>query len=397
MRESRTILHLDLDAFFCAVEEIRNPELKGKPFAVGGRPDQRGVVASCSYAARRFGVRSALPMAQAIRLCPKLIIVQGNHRVYRQFSQQVMEILKACSPILEQISIDEAFLDISDIKPGAEQVALNLHNKILSELNLPNSIGIASNKLVAKIATEVAKASVKTVDEPPNAILYIPPGSEAEFLAPLEVGYLWGVGPKSAQKLGELGIKTIGDLAKVPQEMLVKIFGVNGYELWLRAHGIDNRPVITQHAVKSISREITFSTDILDRKRLEETLIELTKAVSDRLIQKSLEGNTIKLKLRWKDFSTLIRQEALSYPTDRFEIIYSRAKKIFDQTWKENQAVRLLGVGITGITPKQLSLWEDLTNEAKFTDNDQLKAALAVLREKYGESILRWGKETQAK
>lgn len=397
MRESRTILHLDLDAFFCAVEEIRNPELKGKPFAVGGRPDQRGVVASCSYAARRFGVRSALPMAQAIRLCPKLIIIQGNHRIYRQFSQQVMEILKACSPILEQISIDEAFLDITDIKPGPEQVALNLHNKILSELNLPNSIGIASNKLVAKIATEVAKASVKTVDEPPNAILYVPPGSEAEFLAPLEVGYLWGVGPKSAQKLGELGIKTIGDLAKMPQEMLVKIFGVNGYELWLRAHGIDNRPVITQHAVKSISREITFSTDIMDRKKLEETLIELTKAVSDRLIQKSLEGNTIKLKLRWKDFSTLIRQEALSYPTDRFEIIYSKAKKIFDKTWKENQAVRLIGVGITGITPKQLSLWEDLTDEANFADNDQLKAALAVLREKYGESILRWGKETQAK
>ncbi len=397
MRESRTILHLDLDAFFCAVEEIRNPELKGKPFAVGGRPDQRGVVASCSYAARRFGVRSALPMAQAIKLCPKLLIVQGNHRVYRQFSQQVMEILKACSPILEQISIDEAFLDITGIKPGPEQVALNLHNKILSELNLPNSIGIASNKLVAKIATEVAKASVKTVDEPPNAIMYVPPGSEAEFLAPLEVGYLWGVGPKSAQKLGELGIKTIGDLAKMPQEMLVKIFGVNGYELWLRAHGIDNRPVITQHAIKSISREITFSTDIMDRKKLEETLIELTKAVSDRLIQKSLEGNTIKVKLRLKDFSTLIRQEALSYPTDRFEIIYSRAKKIFDKTWKENQAVRLLGVGITGITPKQLSFWEDLTNGTKFADNDQLKAALAVLREKYGDSILRWGKETQAK
>lgn len=397
MREHRVILHLDLDAFFCAVEELRTPDLKGKPFAVGGRPNQRGVVASCSYAARRFGIRSAMPMARALRLCPELIIIQGNHRLYRQFSQQVMDILRAYSPILEQISIDEAFLDITKIDQNPERTALDVHNKILSEIGLPNSIGIASNKLVAKIATEVAKSSAKTVDEPPNAILYVPAGDEADFLAPLDVNYLWGIGPKSAKKLNEIGIRTIGDLARMPQAALVRMFGITGYELWLRARGIDNRPVIEQHVVKSISRETTFAEDIQERKLLEETLFELTKQVGDRLMQKNLEGTTVKLKLRWKNFTTLSRQETLPYPTDQIEVIFSAALKLFNRTWKSQKAVRLLGVGVSGLKPKQFSLWENQPAESNSISREQLTTAVDTLRKKYGETIVQWGKEKPIK
>lgn len=334
-----------------------------------------------------------MPMARAIRLCPELIIIQGNHQLYRQFSQEVMDILRVYSAILEQISIDEAFLDITGIGQNPESIALDLHNKILSELGLPNSIGIASNKLVAKIATEIAKSSAKTFDAPPNAILYIPPGEEADFLAPLDIKYLWGIGPKSAQKLNDMGIQTVGDLARMPQETLVRMFGITGYELWLRAHGIDNRPVIQQHVVKSISREITFAEDIQERKLLEGTLFELTMQVCDRLVRKKLEGTTVKLKLRWKDFTTISRQETLSHSTDQSETIFLTALKLFNRTWKGQVAVRLLGVGISGLTPKQLSLWENQPEEPRSNRREQLSTAVDALGKKYGESILLWGKD----
>ncbi|HQU37767.1 MAG TPA: DNA polymerase IV, partial [Anaerolineales bacterium] len=206
----RTILHLDLDAFFCSVEETRNPELRGKAFAVGGKPEERGVVASCSYAARRNGVRSAMPMNQALRLNPGLIIVSGNHRAYRDVSKQVMQRLHDLTALVEQISIDEAFLDISDIQDDSQRVARGLQTRIRDELHLPCSIGIASNKLVAKIATEVGKAlALKRIKadglaEPPNAVTVVPSGEEAAFLNPLPADMLWGVGPKTSKRLAEL-------------------------------------------------------------------------------------------------------------------------------------------------------------------------------------------------
>ena len=197
----RTILHLDLDAFFCAVEETRNPELRGKAFAVGGKPDERGVVASCSYAARKMGVRSAMPMSQAVRLSPGLIIVPGHHHLYGEVSRQVMDILHNVTGLVEQISIDEAFLDISDIHEDSERVARRLQTRIREELQLPCSIGIASNKMVAKIATEVGKAialkriKAQGLAEPPNAVTVVGYGEEASFLSPLPADMLWGVGP----------------------------------------------------------------------------------------------------------------------------------------------------------------------------------------------------------
>src|SRR5512146_795002 len=211
-----TILHLDLDAFFCAVEETRNPELVGKAFAVGGKPDERGVVASCSYAARRYGIRSAMPMARAIRLCPGLLILPGRHRIYREVSRQVMERLRAVTPIMEQISIDEAFLDISAIAQSPNNVAHQLQDQIRDELRLPCSIGIASSKMVAKMATEVGKKSARGAG-PPFALTIVPAGEEAAFLAPLPADMLWGVGPKTGERLTEIGIHTVGDIARWPE------------------------------------------------------------------------------------------------------------------------------------------------------------------------------------
>ena len=274
----RTILHIDLDAFYCAVEETRNPELRGKAFAVGGKPEERGVVASCSYAARRMGVRSAMPMGKALRLCPGLLIVSTRHGLYSEVSRQVMERLHDLTPLVEQISIDEAFLDISDLPGAPESIAHKLQSRIRDELQLPCSIGIASNKMVAKIATEVGKSlalsEIKAKGEvkPPNAMTIVPIGEEAVFLAPLPAEMLWGVGPKTSARLTELGIHTIGDIAKWPESEMIRMFGENGRDLARHSKGLDDRPIATERETKSISQEITFSRDVRDDKVLEKTV-----------------------------------------------------------------------------------------------------------------------------
>ena len=257
----RKIIHFDLDAFFCAVEEQLNPSLVGKPFAVGGRPDERGVVASCSYAARKYGVHSAMPTSRALRLCPGLIIVASRHGKYSKISKEVMAHLHALSPLVEQISIDEAFVEISDLQESGQEIAKRLQKTINDELGLPCSIGIASNKLVAKIANDVGKSSART-GAPPNAITDVPPGKEAEFLAPLAVDKLWGVGPKTAEKLEKIGVTTIGELAQRTEKELVRLFGRSGESLHRHSRGIDDSPIVTFHEPKSISQETTFTKDV---------------------------------------------------------------------------------------------------------------------------------------
>jgi len=306
------ILHLDLDAFFCAVEETRNPDLRGRAFAVGGKPAERGVVASCSYAARQFGVRSAMPMSRALRLCPGLIIVSGRHRLYGEVSKQVMARLHGLTPLVEQISIDEAFLDISDLGENPERIARRLQAGIRDELNLPSSIGIASNKLVAKIATEVGKKAARSAG-PPFGLTIVPPGEEAAFLAPLPADMLWGVGPKTSARLTELGINTIGDIAKWPETELIRLFGENGRDLARHAKGQDERAIVTERETKSISQEVTFSRDVRDDKSLERTLRDQAAEVAAQLRNNQLAGSTIKLKLRWPDFTTLTRQTTLPH------------------------------------------------------------------------------------
>ena len=384
----RTILHLDLDAFYCSVEEIQNPSLRGKPFAVGGKPDERGVVASCSYAARALGIRSAMPMSRAVRLCRELIIVSGRHRLYGEYSEKVMEKLRDLTPLVEQISIDEAFLDISDIQLPAARIALDLQSAIRTELNLPSSVGIASNKLVAKIATEVGKKSSKKKNEPPFGFTIVPAGDEAKFLAPLPADMLWGVGPKTNARLAELGIHTIGDIAHWPEKELVSLFGENGRDLWKHANGIDNRPVVTEYETKSVSQETTFNVDIKEQKTLEKTLREQSRDVARQLRKNDLAGKTVKIKIRWPDFTTLTRQTTLPTSTDNEDEIYRAAVKLMNTVRKPNQAVRLLGVGVSGIGApvRQLSLWDAGSEKSR-----KLQEVVDELQAKYGKGVIRKG------
>jgi DNA polymerase-4 len=392
---TRTILHIDLDAFYCAVEETYNPELRGKPFAVGGKPEERGVVASCSYAARRMGVRSAMPMGKALRLSPGMIIVPMRHHLYSDVSRQVMERLHQLTPLVEQISIDEAFLDISDVREVPETVANTLQSRIREELQLPCSLGIASNKMVAKIATEVGKSlalrEIKAKGEvkPPNALTVVPFGEEAAFLAPLPADMLWGVGPKTSARLTELGIYTIGDLAKWPEAELVRMFGENGRDLAQHSKGIDDRPIVTEHETKSISQEITYSKDVRDDAVLQKTLREMSTEVGKQLRRNNLAGKTIKLKLRWPDFTTLTRQTTLANPTDQDDEIERVALELLRTVRKPFQAVRLIGVGVTGLGQpiRQLGLWDtNLEKERK------LQEVVDELQEKYGRNVIKRGK-----
>lgn len=387
MNSTRKIIHLDLDAFYCAVEEQRDPKLRGKAFAVGGRPEERGVVASCSYPARQVGVRSAMPMSQALKLCPQLLIVPARHRVYGKVSQQVMGRLHTLTPLVEQLSIDEAFLDVTTRPELATQIARQLQSTIRQELHLPCSLGVATNKLVAKIANNVGKATARN-GAPPNAITIVPPGREAEFLAPLPCEELWGVGPKTATRLRELGMTTIGDIARQPEGELVSRFGKHGQDLAYHAKGLDQRPVEPQRESKSISQETTFTRDVRDGEQLRRLLAEQAVGVSQELKRKRLTATTVKLKLRWSDFTTLTRQTTFAQPTDDGEQLRLAALRLFDQEW-QGQLVRLIGVGVSGLSnaARQLSLW-DAPNEKE----ERLWQALETLRKRFGDDAIRLGK-----
>ncbi|RME83550.1 MAG: DNA polymerase IV [Caldilineae bacterium] len=388
---TRKILHLDLDAFFCAVEELRNPDLRGKPFAVGGSPQGRGVVASCSYAARQYGIHSAMPMAQAIRLCPDLIVVSNRHGLYDDVSRRVMARLRQFTPLLEQLSIDEAFLDLSDLPEPPAELARRIQAAIRNEFSLPCSLGVATNKLVAKIANDVGKSRARGA-EPPNAITVVPPGQEAAFLAPLPTRALWGVGPKTADRLAALGIHTIGDIAAYPEAELVRLFGKHGHDLARRARGIDDRPVVTEHETKSVSKEVTFPRDVADRRTLQRTLRRLSEGVGRNLRRKGLQGSTVKIKLRWPDFTTITRQTTLSSPTDQDNEIYEAANRLFSAAWKPGRPVRLLGVGVSGFGRgyRQLSFWDIEADRDR-----RLQETLDRLRSKYGVgAVTRGGRES---
>lgn len=391
----RKIIHVDLDAFFCAVEELHDPSLRGKPFAVGGSPQGRGVVASCSYAARKFGVHSAMPMSRAVRICPDLQIVRHSYGNYVDFSRKARDIMNSYSDLVQAISIDEAFIEVTDLPKAAVEYARDMQARIYDELGLPCSLGVATNKLVAKIATNVGKASSQT-DTYPNAIQVVPPGEEAAFLAPLPTEALWGVGPKTAEKLAELRLHTIGDIAAYPLSELERRFGEHGRALHHRSHGKDNSPIHLTRETKSVSHEVTYREDTNDSRQIRQTIQRHSQSISQRLKKLDLFGKTVQIKLRWSDFTTITRQLSLQDATDDPKIIEQAANKLLDQNWQNRRLVRLIGVGVHGLqTPsRQIGLWD--WDPAESAKQAQLEQALRVLNQRFGPDVVRHASDLEA-
>jgi len=327
-----------------------------------------------------------MPMGQAIRLCPHLIVVGSTRGAYSERSRAVMAILRDTAPDVEPLSIDEAFLDVTILPQPIETIARALQKRINDELELPCSLGGATNKMLAKTANTVGKAQGPT-DKPPNAITIVPPGAEASFLAPLPIRRLWGVGPKNAETLSQLGLTTVGDVANWSEAALTARLGKLGADIWRRAQGIDFRPVMTEHEAKSISKEMTFARDVADEAALKLTLRRLSDGVGRQARKAGLAGTTVKIKLRWTDFTTLNRQVTLDQPTDMDSEIYALAARLFDQVWVEGRPVRLIGVGLGGFSQpnKQMGLWEDRDGEEQA---EELQSALDRLRDRFGETMI---------
>ena len=351
----RAIVHLDLDAFYAAVEVLEDPSLVGQPVVIGGRPEQRGVVAAASYPARAFGIRSAMPMSRAMKLCPKAVVLPPRFTLYRDYSRQVMDILRQASELMEQISVDEAFLDLTEqASPWdrAVEIAGQLQQRVLEKVGLSASLGVATNKSVAKIASDRDK---------PGGLTVVRPGEEAAFLAPLPVRVLWGVGPVTAERLGEIGVTTVGDLARLSDENLRVQFGSHGRAMARRAQGIDNRPIVTEWDPKSVSQERTFSRDLVELQPLKVHLWKMSQRIARRLKKTGMAAGTVAIKLRYTDFTTISRQTKLNVPTDDDVEIYRAALTLFQRAWQQGRPVRLLGVGCRNLSPPagQLPLWKE--------------------------------------
>ena len=343
----RSIFHIDMDAFFVSVEELYDPSLKGKPVVVGGRPDARGVVSAASYAARKFGVHSAMPLRTAYKLCPQAIFLEGNLARYREVSLKVAEVLRNFSPQVSMASIDEAYLEMT----GTERMygppmaaAHKLHEKIKQATGLNNSIGASRSRLVSKVASDQAK---------PNGILWITPQMEAAFLGPLDVRKIPGVGKVSEATLAKYGIRKVRDLARMDERFLAEHFGKLGMALAGKARGEDaggwfDTEIGAAEDPKSISHEHTYSEDTTDATILESTLSRLSEMVGRRLREHGFHARTVQLKMRYKDFSTITRAKSLADPTELDTEILTAVRNLFRSNWKPGMAIRLLGVHLTG-------------------------------------------------
>lgn len=387
--EGPAILLVDLDAFFASVEQLDHPAWRGKPVIVGGRADRRGVVSTCSYEARSYGVRSAMASTTAERLCPDAIWTTPRFERYHELSQAVMDILYAESPLLEQVSIDEAFLDVTPGRfTGDDPVAIATRiQEHVAELGITCSIGVASCKTVAKIASDLDK---------PKGLTVVYPGSEAAFLAPMKVRVMPGIGKQSAKRLESMGIRTLGDLANAKVEDLRSIFGVNSRAMHDRALGIDERLIETERIRKSVSHERTFADDLTTRAEIEDAIDYVGSLVGRRLRRKQLAGHTVTLKLRYDDLSIRSAQQALPGNVDDEGIFIPVAKTLVSEIWQEGDAVRLVGVGISSFDAQdeQLDLFASAGTERE--GNDVIAAADKV-RDRFGDGALKFGRELKLK
>ncbi len=381
---ARRIMHIDLDAFFVSVEQAQNPELQGKPVVVGGSPDRRGVVASASYQARAFGLHAGMPLTTACRLCPQATFIEGSFAKYRDASRRFMAILADVSPSLEPVSLDEAYLEATgfeSIYGSVWQMAVAIKQRVKDELGIHASVGIASGKVVAKVASELSK---------PDGLLEVADGEERSFLAPLPVAKLPGIGSKSERILNGLGIHTIGQLAILPLSALKSHFGASGELLHRYASGIDNRQVELPGAAKSISRETTFGKDTRDRSLLKATLRYLGERVVAELRRQGKQARGITLKLRYADFTTITRRRALSRGTDTDQSIFDTGLKLLNKALSgERQPVRLIGIGVSNLVEpgKQLDMLD-----ASAQRLEQLNKAIDRIRNKYGFTAIQTGR-----
>jgi DNA polymerase-4 len=380
----RAVLHVDMDAFFASVEQLDHPEWRGLPLVVGGSPDARGVIAAASYEARRYGVRSAMPSARAaLLLPPEAIWTRGDFDRYGEVSAQVFEILDAFSPEVQPASVDEAYMGL-DTGLGARhplEVARAIQDQV-DGLGLSCSVGLASNKTVAKIASDRDK---------PHGITVVWPGTEAAFLAPLPVRTMPGIGPTTAQRLVSLGVRTLGDLAALDEATATQVLGSHGAATLRRAQGVDARPVRDRDAVKSVSNERTFATDIRDRGEVRAALAGLAEKVATRLRHSGLKGRTLHVKVRYGDFSTRTAQVTFDEGTDSTATVLASCVRLLDSLWAPGVGVRLLGVGMSGFEPAPVQL--RLPGEEAPVDRRRIAIERAVdeLRARFGADAVRFG------
>ena len=366
------MVHVDMDAFFVAVERQHNPRLEGKPVIVGGDPDGRGVVASASYEARRYGVRSAMPMARAKRLCPHAIFLKGRHELYSNASEQLFTIFKRFTPRVEAASIDEAYLDLRGFErlygPSLRTASI-IHEAIQHETGLNASLGLARNKLIAKIASDQAK---------PNGLLAIFPGYEATFLAPMPIEALPGVGPRTREHLQDFGISLISELARIDVGWLERTFGNAGRILARRARGEDTRKVVVESERKSIGKEYTLARDSHDRQRLHSLLYSLTEQIGARLRARNLRASRVTVKLRYADFRTITRAHVLPHPIDLDDALFRIARALLTKADQRREPVRLVGISCSKLTQKdrQLCLFDSGDDDKRrrlFTSIDRVR------------------------
>lgn len=370
------IMHVDMDAFYAAVEQQDNPALKGKPVIVGGLSN-RGVVSTASYEARKYGVHSAMPIVEAKRLCPEGVFLPGRHDRYAEVSRQIFEIFYHYTPLVEKLSIDEAFLDLtgcSRLFGDPIQIGKKIKEELYNKLGLTASIGLARNKFLAKLASDLDK---------PDGFFILEEKDIDRILEPLDISKVWGVGKKTEKLLKSKGIDTIGRLKSLSLDELEMLLGKNGIQLYYLSRGIDNRKVEVNNQVKSISHEETFAENRVDKNLILASLLRMSIKVSRRLRKAGLQGSTIEIKVRYGDFTTYNRSVSLAVGTNKTDIIYEKAIYLLEKNRLLGKPIRLLGVGVSNLSPEgaqQLSLFE---NNIKM---DKLDKTIDLLRDRFGES-----------
>ena len=389
-QNTSTILHIDMDAFYASVEERDNPELRGLPLVVGGSPQGRGVVAAANYVARTYGVYSAMPMATAQRLCPALVVVPGNYQHYDRVSQQILAIFQRYTPLVEPLSLDEAFLDVgasARLFGPAADIGRRIQREIAQELQLSASVGVAPSKFVAKVASDIRK---------PAGFVVVEPDAVQAFLDPLPASRLWGVGKVGKRVLERLGITTIAQVRQTAPQQLQRHFGQWGLHIWLLAHGIDDRTVVPEREAKSISHETTFEVDIRDAEVLHTWLMDLTEQVAMRLRRHELRGQTVQIKIRFPDFTTITRAQTLPEPSNStHELCRVAADLLRRNLPARNRGVRLLGMGMSGLhagPPPQQRLFEE---EARVRQR-RIDEITDDIRRRFGPEVLRRGLASKA-